>query len=71
MITTSGRRRSAKRHGGRAVGGLADHTDPRRARQGEAKALAHDLVVVRDEAGDLVGHWAILRRAIGAFLRRG
>ena len=56
MITTSGRRRSAKRHGGGAVGGLADHTDPRRARQGEAKALAHDLVVVRDEARDLIGH---------------
>ena len=47
---------------GRSVGRLADHADPRRARQREAKALANDLVVVCDEAGDLVGHSAILRR---------
>ena len=49
--------------GGGAVGRLADHADPRRAGQREAEPLAHDLVVVGDEAGDLVGHGAILRRA--------
>ncbi len=49
----------------RAVRRLADDADARRARQCEAKALPNDLVVVRDEAGDLVGHGAILRRGLG------
>ena len=54
-----------QRDGGRAVGRLADHSDSRRARQREAKPLADDLVVVGDEARDLVGHEAILRRGLG------
>ena len=54
-----------QRDGRRAVGRLADHADARRAREREAKALADDLVVVGDEAGDLVGHEAILRRGLG------
>ena len=36
------------------VGGLADHADVRRARQRQPQAFAHDLVVVDDQAGDLV-----------------
>ena len=39
-----------------AVGGLADDADVRRAREREAQPFAHDLVVVDDQAGDLVGH---------------
>ena len=54
-----------ERHGGLAVGGLSDHADVGRAEEGEAKALAHDLVVVGEEDGDLgrFGHAAILRAA--------
>ena len=55
MITTSGRRRSASATARLAVGGLADDADVRRAAEREAEALAHDLVVVDDQAGDLVG----------------
>ncbi len=46
-----------------AVGGLADDADVRRAQEGEAQALADDLVVVCEEHGDLggFGHAAILR----------
>ena len=43
-----------ERDGGLAVGGLADHADVRRAGEGQAQAFAHDLVVVDDQAGDLV-----------------
>ncbi len=39
-----------------AVGGLADDAHVRRAGEGEAQAFAHDLVVVGDQAGDLVRH---------------
>ena len=70
MITTSGRRRLGERDRGRAVGRLADHANARRAREGKAKALANDFVVVRDEAGDLVGHGAILRRGSAPSCRR-
>ena len=65
MITTSGRRRSASATADAPSGGLADHADPRRAGEREAESFADDLVVVRDETGDLVGHGAILRRAPG------
>ena len=58
MITTSGLRRSASSTARRAVGGLADDADVRRAREREAQALAHDLVVVDDQRGDLVRHGA-------------
>ena len=51
-----------ERDGGRAVGRLADHADARRAGEREAESFADDLVVVGDEAGDLIGHGAILRR---------
>ena len=42
-----------ERDGGLAVGGLADDADVRRAEEREAKPLAHDLVVVGEEDGDL------------------
>ena len=70
MITTSGRRLSVERDRGRAVARLADHAHLRRAREREPKALADDLVVVGDQAGDLFGHGSILRGASGgSFLR--
>ena len=50
-----------QRDGRGAVGRLADDADPRRAGQREAKTLAHDLVVIGDQAGDFIGHQAILR----------
>jgi len=43
-----------ERHGGGSIGGLADHPDVRRAGEREPQSLAHDLVVVGDQAGDLV-----------------
>jgi hypothetical protein len=51
--------------GRRAVGCLPDDSDLRGARERETKPFAHDLVVVRDEARDLVGHEASLRRGPG------
>ena len=42
-----------ERDRGLAVGRLADDADVRRAQQREAQAFAHDLVVVRDQNGDL------------------
>ena len=39
-----------------AVGRLADHADVGSPRERQAEALAHDFVVVCDEAGDLVRH---------------
>ena len=42
--------------GARPVGRLADDADVRRAREREAKALAHDFVVVDDQRRDLVRH---------------
>ena len=44
-----------ERDGGLAVGGLADDADVRRPAERQAKPLAHDLVVVDDQAGDLGG----------------
>src|SRR6185437_16431330 len=44
-----------ERDGGFAVGRLADHADVRRTAEREAKPLAHDLVVVDDQTGDLGG----------------
>ena len=43
-----------QRHRRRAVGGLADDPDVRRARERQAQAFADDLVVVHDQAGDLL-----------------
>ena len=57
MITTSGRRRSASATAALAVGGLADRRGCAAPREREAQPFAYDLVVVRDEAGDLVGHY--------------
>ena len=56
MITTSGRRRSvsATAEAPSAASPMTRIFGEREER--EAEALAHDLVVVRDEAGDLVGH---------------
>ena len=44
-----------ERHRRLAVGRLADHADVRRAAQRKPKSLADDLVVVDDQAGDLLG----------------
>ena len=56
MITTFGPPTLDERDRGRSVGGLPDHADVRRAREREPQALPYDLVVVDDQAGDLVGH---------------
>ena len=56
MITTSGLRRSTSATALLAVGRLADHADVRRAREREPKPLADDLVVVDDQARDLLRH---------------
>ena len=56
MITTCGPAALDERDRTGAVGGLADHPDVRRAREREAQALAHDLVVIDDQACDLFGH---------------
>ena len=54
-----------QRDGRRAVGRLADDADPRRAGEREAETLAHDLVVVGDQAGDLIGHAGDSTRRLG------
>ena len=50
MITTSGLRRSRELDRRRAVGRLADDADVWRSRERQAQPLAHDLVVVDDQA---------------------
>ena len=60
MITTFGPASLDERDRGRAVRRLTDHADVRRAGERQAQALAHDLVVVDDQAGDLVRHgWGL------------
>ena len=54
MITTFGPAPLGERDRGLAVGGLADHADVGRARERQPQAFADDLVVVDDQAGDLV-----------------
>ena len=54
MITTSGLRRWASATALAPSDGLADHADVRRAREREPQAFADDLVVVDDQACDLV-----------------
>ena len=57
-----------ERDGSLPVGRLADHTDVRSAAQRKPKSLAYDLVVVDDQAGDLLGGHAreiiVLRPAV-------
>ncbi len=65
MITTFGRRRSASATADAPSVASPIDADARRAREREAKALTDDFVVVSDEARDLVGHGAILRRGFG------
>ena len=62
MITTSGLRRSTSATALLAVGRLADHADVRRAREREPEPLADDLVVVDDQARDLLRHAPIIER---------
>src|SRR6266849_1967248 len=45
----------SQRNGARPVGRLADHANVRGTRKRKPEPLAHDLVVVDDEAGDLGG----------------
>ena len=48
MITTFGAAPLGDGDGARAVGGLADDADLRRAGEGEAQAFPDDLVVIGD-----------------------